>query len=275
MGSVWLLKQAFDAGHDPIYRHRIAVKTFDASAHSEQVEQELNIWISLQHSSILPLEKIGRLDYRLAAIMPWMQGSLDDTLEQRGSLSESEVALLLLRVAEALDHAWTALRILHLDLKPSNVLTDGANAKGVRVADWGISRMAAGRRIARGFAAGRSSENTYDLRTAYSAGTPLFMAPERFSGEWTLSPSADVYSLGMMAVQLSTGVLPFRFGQVDPGSEIFSGSYYDNAHAMLAERTTAFRELCLSCIVADPRRRPDGYQEVLRALRSLSQRGGQ
>lgn len=112
MGSVWLLKQAFDAGHDPIYRHRIAVKTFDGNAHSEQVEQELNIWISLEHPSILPLKKIGRLDYRLAAIMPWMQGSLDDTLEQRGSLSESEVALVLLRVAEALDHAWTALRIL-------------------------------------------------------------------------------------------------------------------------------------------------------------------
>jgi hypothetical protein len=45
-------------------------------------------------------EEIGRLNYRIAAIMPMQWGSLDDLLEERGALGERETARLLLAVAE-------------------------------------------------------------------------------------------------------------------------------------------------------------------------------
>ncbi len=55
MGRVWLLEQAFEEPLDPIYKRRIAVKTFDFASDQHAIERELNVWISLQHEFILPL----------------------------------------------------------------------------------------------------------------------------------------------------------------------------------------------------------------------------
>lgn len=85
MGRVWLLEQTFDYPFNPIYKKRIAVKTFDFIKDEKAIEHELNIWVSLDHRSVLPLKKIGRLNYRLAAIMPLLEGSLDDLLATRGA----------------------------------------------------------------------------------------------------------------------------------------------------------------------------------------------
>lgn len=269
MGRVWILAQTFDEPFDPIYRRQIAVKTFDQGSERRRIEEELNIWISLQNPFILPLKKIGRLNYRLAAIMPLMAGSLDDLLEKHGSVSEQNVAQLLRDTINALSYAWNTFKILHLDLKPSNILIEDESAHAIKVADWGISRLAADRRVSRGFSVARDRAGHYELHTAYSAGTPLFMAPERFSGKWSLSPAVDIYSLGMMAIHLNTGVLPFRFGEVDPGIEISQGSYYSNAQLLLEQRSPAFRRLCLCCIHPDPAERASGYEDVLRMLKTV------
>jgi serine/threonine protein kinase len=269
MGRVWLLAQTFDEPFDPIYRRQIAAKTFDEGSDRGRIEEELNIWISLQNPFILPLKKIGRLNYRLAAIMPLMTGSLDDLLEARGSMSEQNVTRILRDTINALLYAWNSFKILHLDLKPSNILIEDESARAIKVADWGISRIAAERRMSRGFGAVRDRAGYFDLHTAYSAGTALFMAPERFSGKWGLSPAVDIYSLGMMAIHLNTGVLPFRVGEIDPGIEISQGSYYSNAELLLEQRSPQFRRLCLCCIHPDPARRPSRYEDLLRMLNAV------
>jgi len=273
MGRVWLLEQAFDNSFDPIYRRRIAVKTFDFMKDERAIEHELNIWISLDHSSVLPLKKIGRLNYRLAAIMPLLDGSLDDIIEARGSLNEQDVAKIISDIADGLQYAWSAFKILHLDLKPSNVLVENGSQIRVKVADWGISRLAAENQRARGLKGSAAPKATYDQKTAYAAGTPLFMAPERFSGNWLLSPTADVYSLGMMAVQLNTGVLPFRFGQVDPAEEIATGSFFENACHLLENRSEDFRRFCLQCIHPNPSARPSTFRDLLIQLNSITKKG--
>lgn len=273
MGRVWLLEQAFDGSFDPIYRRRIAVKTFDFMKDERAIEHELNIWISLNHSSVLPLKKIGRLNYRLAAIMPLLDGSLDDVIEARGSLNEQEVVKIISDVGEGLQYAWSAFKILHLDLKPSNVLVESSSPIRVKIADWGISRLAAETQIARRLESSTAPMATYHQKTAYAAGTPVFMAPERFSGNWSLSPTADIYSLGMMAVQLNTGILPFRFGEVDPVEEIATGSFFENACHMLENGSGDFRRFCLQCIHPNPSVRPSSFRDVISQLNSIAKRG--
>lgn len=273
MGRVWLLEQAFDDAFDPIYRRRIAVKTFDFMKDEQAIEHELNIWISLDHRSVLPLKKIGRLNYRLAAIMPLLDGSLDDVIEARGSLNEQEVSKIISDIVDGLEYAWSTFKILHLDLKPSNVLVESSSPIRTKIADWGISRLAAGNQRIRGLKGNAAPAAVYDQKTAYAAGTPLFMAPERFSGNWALSPTADIYSLGMMAVQLNTGILPFRFGQVDPAEEIVTGSFFDNACQMLENRSEGFRHFCLQCIHPNPAARPSTFRDVVTHLKSVSKKG--
>jgi serine/threonine protein kinase len=269
MGRVWLLEKDFEGSFDPIYRPRVAVKTFDLIDDERAVESELNIWISLTHPSILPLKKIGRLNYRLAAIMPWLVASLDDLLESKGPLSEREVSNILLAMAEGLNYAWNTFRVLHLDLKPSNVLLEDRSGSGIRIADWGISRLATDRHIKVSAKEAKIPNSSFNRRTAYSAGTPLFMAPERFSGNWLLTPSVDIYSLGLMAIQLSTGFFPFSLEAVDPVEEILTGSCFRNACSLLSERSERFRRFCLECINPNPSLRPKSYHDLAGQLKSI------
>lgn len=273
MGRVWLLEQTFDDPFDPIYRRRIAVKTFDFMKDEQAIAHELNIWISLDHRSVVPLKKIGRLNYRLAAIMPLFYGSLDDVIEARGSLNEHEVSKIILDILDGLEYAWSAFKILHLDLKPSNVLVESNSSLSTKIADWGISRLASANQRARGLQRSSAPLATHNHKTAYAAGTPLFMAPERLTGNWALSPTADIYSLGMMAIQLNTGILPFRFGQIDPAEEISKGLFFDNARQMLENRSEAFRRFCLQCIHPNPAVRTSTFRDVTTQLDAIGKRG--
>ena len=175
-------------------------------------------------------------------------------------------------IAEGLQYAWSAFKILHLDLKPSNILVESSSPIRVKIADWGISRLSAEKQMARTLKSSAAQIATYDRKTAYAAGTPLFMAPERFSGNWSLSPTADIFSLGMMAVQLNTGILPFRFGQVDPVEEIAVGSFFENACHLLENRSEDFRRFCLQCIQPNPSARPSTFREVVTQLNSILKR---
>jgi eukaryotic-like serine/threonine-protein kinase len=270
MGRVWLLKEAFNEPFDHTYSRQIAVKTFDFVKNEQSVEHELNIWISLHHPSILPLKKIGRLNYHLAAIMPLMRvGNLDALLKERGSLSEWEAARIILSMIEGLEYAWSNFGILHLDIKPSNVLIENQSTLSIKIADWGISRLAVDPQQRSGFRQFEMLKNMFGQRTACSAGTPLFMAPERFSGNWILSPTVDIYSLGLIAVLLNTGFLPFQFGQIDPVEEIATGLYFENACVLLSHRTEGFRRFCLECITPNPNSRLSNYRNMAKRLKSI------
>jgi serine/threonine protein kinase len=179
--------------------------------------------------------------------------------------NDYEVAKVLLDVVDALDYAWSTFKLLHLDLKPSNVLVENSSPLSVKVSDWGISRLSIDRRRMKGL----TDEVPNNHKTAYDAGTPLFMAPERFSGNRALSPSVDIYSIGMMAVQLSTGLLPFRFGQVNPAEEIATGSYFQNALERLRDRSERFQRLCLQCIHPNASERPAAFRELAPVLKAL------
>ncbi|MDZ4055655.1 MAG: serine/threonine-protein kinase [Polynucleobacter sp.] len=270
MGRVWMLERPSHEDYDPVYRKRLAVKTFDFTSDVDAVERELNIWVSLSHPSIVPLLKIGRLNYRLAAVMPLMEGSLFDLLERQGPLGERKTANIMFRVVEALASAWKGAGVLHLDLKPQNILYISGSSYQPKVSDWGISRLASS---ASNYLGGSSSvfgSAATEHRTKFSAGTPIYMAPERFTGDWELSPTADIYSIGLLLVQLSSGRLPFTFGEVDPISEIFNGALQKNSIALLENASRPFGELCLDCINPDFRRRVESFEFILQKLERMS-----
>ncbi len=266
MGQVWLLKKDSAEQFDWIYRSGLAVKTFDFVSDKRIIEHELNHWVTLDHPAILPLLKIGRLNFHLGAVMPMREGSLHDLLVENGALSEKEVLSILSQLISGLDYAYRHWALLHLDLKPSNVLILSKNPLKVQIADWGISRLAGDRMLTNNKACKRLA-NLEEMVTSYAAGTLIFMAPERFSGSWSLSPQADIYSLGMMAVMMNTGALPFRFGLIDPLDEIVTGSYMKNVEPILAGRSRSFVRLCFECIHPLVEHRPKSYEELLRRIR--------
>jgi hypothetical protein len=126
---------------------------------------------------------------------PWLATSyvpglsLREAITRHGALPPDTVFLLLAGIAEALQ-AIHAAGIIHRDLKPSNVILA---ADGPRVIDFGIARGAA----------------APDLTGSGSwVGSPCFMAPEQARGR-RVTPAADVFSLGSLAVYAAAGHPPF------------------------------------------------------------------
>jgi serine/threonine protein kinase len=137
-GKVWLLKRRTEQW-DWIYGPVNAVKTFNLYEDEQEavIERELGNWISLQSSHIVSLVKIVRLNFQLGALMLLMPGSLKDYLEGHGPLDTSTTKVVLLDVARGLADAQAQANLIHLDLKPQNLLLDSADAPRVKISDWG------------------------------------------------------------------------------------------------------------------------------------------
>jgi len=97
---------------------------------------------------------------------------------------------IMARVAEALDYAHKQ-NVVHRDIKPANIMYD-PKTDSVKVTDFGIARIT-------------DSSRT---KTGMVLGTPSFMSPEQLAGR-KIDGQSDLFSLGVMMFQLSSGSLPF------------------------------------------------------------------
>src|SRR5262249_47785140 len=113
-------------------------------------------------------------------------------MQPASPLPLTEVADVLRQLAEALDHAHS-VGVVHRDLKPGNILLDEAGQ--AHIADFSIARLL-------------SETQTNLTTTGRIMGTPAYMAPEQFTSS-KVEPTADIYSLGMVAYQLVTGAVAF------------------------------------------------------------------
>ncbi|MBQ7813249.1 MAG: serine/threonine protein kinase, partial [Thermoguttaceae bacterium] len=111
----------------------------------------------------------------------------------RASISQTFSALE--QIAAALKRAADA-GVVHRDVKPENVLLD-ANGT-IKVVDFGLARLD-----------GNVGATMATLtRTGFAMGTPLYMSPEQARGG-KIDSRSDIYSLGIVAYRMLTGVAPF------------------------------------------------------------------
>jgi serine/threonine protein kinase/tetratricopeptide (TPR) repeat protein len=120
-------------------------------------------------------------------------GALDQGL---GVVSWSALRTVLLSMLEALAHAH-ARGVLHRDIKPANVLLASVEdvRPGIKLTDFGIAQAV------------RDPSQEDDME---GFGTPEYMAPEQVLGRWReQGPWTDLYAVGAVAWQLSTGRVVF------------------------------------------------------------------
>ncbi|MCB1628213.1 MAG: protein kinase [Xanthomonadales bacterium] len=146
----------------------------------------------LQHANIVPIYEIGEFSELNYFSMGLVRGrSLAEIIEQEGPRSPEQAARLVRTIAEALDYAHR-LSILHLDLKPANVLID-ANGEP-QVADFGLARRL---------------DESLSGDGGVIAGTPCYMAPEQATGEdRKIGVATDIYGLGALLYELLCGRPP-------------------------------------------------------------------
>jgi serine/threonine-protein kinase len=149
---------------------------------------------------IIPVYEAGEAGSVLFIAMRFVAGGdLRQVLEREGALAPDRAADFVSPVASALDAAHGA-GLVHRDVKPGNILVDARAGRPdhVYLSDFGIVKGAV----------------TGNLTGVGSyIGTPEYMAPEQISGH-AVDGRTDQYSLGCVAFQLLTGMVPFQRDQL-------------------------------------------------------------
>ncbi len=152
-------------------------------------EREARTIAALEHPHILPIYDFGDYNRQLFIVMRYIAGgSLDDVLEQ-GPLTPDNALTMARAISSALDHAHRN-NVVHLDLKPSNILLDSQGQP--YLADFGLAAV---------------MDREGQAKNPGS-GTLLYMAPEQVTSD-VLDHRADVYSFCILLFHLFTGTLPF------------------------------------------------------------------
>jgi serine/threonine protein kinase len=225
MGIVYLL-QSTEPTYDLSHPQLMAAKLFKPEVPQALLLSELEIWLSLFHPSILQLLKIGMIDFHTAAIAQWRQkGSLHTLLSTAKRLSTKAVKGVLLDCVAALNYAWSEKRVVHLDIKPQNMLQSDIPGRSVVLSDWGISRISSQLHIQ----LENNFKNQNSQQTDSLVGTIPYMAPERFYSGYRAAITSDIFSLGVLALQCLTGRLPTRLSSSSPVEQMAKGAYFERA----------------------------------------------
>src|SRR5204863_13642 len=129
--------------------------------------------------------------------MEFIEGeSLTSLIEKHGALAPMRAAEINRQSADALGAAHD-MGIVHRDLKPDNIMIAKARDGGdlVKVVDFGIAKA-------------HGNEAQKVTKTGMVVGTPEYMSPEQLSGD-KLDGRSDIYSMGLVAFNMLTGLLPF------------------------------------------------------------------
>jgi len=169
----------------------IAIKILRVTEKVEEVMREIEILKVLADDTIVRYYGSYSQANELWILMDYCEGgSALDLLRSIGRpLGEEEVAAILHFVVRGLQYLHSK-DIIHRDIKAGNVLlgTDGK----AKLADFGVS----------------SQLEESNGKTASNKGTPLWMAPEVLDGATSYSLKADVWSLGITAIELAEGKPP-------------------------------------------------------------------
>lgn len=201
MGAVYLAERA-----DGVYQQKVAVKILQdgifTPALAERFGQERQLLARLQHPGIARLLDGGVTESgRPYLVMEYVAGKPIDKFCENHGLDVKARLQLFLRVAKAVQAAHQQL-VLHLDLKPANILV---TAEGdPRLLDFGIARLLPE-------AGGGAAQTEATLRIL----TPSYASPEQATGA-PLGVASDVFSLATLLYRMLTGKLPYPIEDASP-----------------------------------------------------------
>ncbi|WP_437683297.1 serine/threonine-protein kinase [Sorangium sp. So ce131] len=194
-------------GENVRIRRRVAIKLLHATISSQaesvaRFEREAQAAARIGSDHICEVLDLGLLpDGTRYMVMEYLDGeTLGAKLQRSGRLGPEVTVPVMVQVLEALGAAHAA-GIIHRDLKPDNIFvipTKAGLSNFVKVLDFGVSKFSQ-------LAGGEMSMT----RTGAVVGTPYYMSPEQARGSNPVDQRTDIYAMGVVLYQATTGQVPF------------------------------------------------------------------
>jgi eukaryotic-like serine/threonine-protein kinase len=221
----------------------------------------------LHHRNLIQVHDVGQLPGGAwFMVLDYLDGNtLGRTMAAHaGPMPMREIVSIVCEIANGLQVAHDH-KIVHRDLKPENVFLAGREGDPRRavVLDFGVAQL------------GDDPDAGPDTRSGVALGTPAYMSPEQLRGG-KVTPAADVFALGVMVYQMSTGGwFPYQHGESRLGYGGLSAA--EQYHRQMTGPPVDPRERCtgladawaaaiLAAIALEPAARPASARAFAVAL---------
>ncbi|MBQ8313725.1 MAG: Stk1 family PASTA domain-containing Ser/Thr kinase [Clostridia bacterium] len=234
--------------------HNVAVKVLRPEFNQDaefvsRFQREAEAASKMTHHNIVNLLDVGMDGENRYLVMEYVQGkTLKELIKEKGRLTPAVAAQITIRILSALQHAHQN-GIIHRDIKPQNILV---HADGhIKVADFGIARMANSSTLTRGDSV---------------MGSVHYFSPEQASGQ-AANVTSDLYSVGVVLYEMLTGRVPF-----DGDSPVAVAMQHLHARPapienFAPESPAAINHVCLMAMEKKPQYRYQSAREMATELR--------
>ncbi|KAL6870964.1 hypothetical protein ACP4OV_014812 [Aristida adscensionis] len=259
---------------------QIAVKKLgddrpNRAASDDRFLKELGNLKRLDHPNIVrmlgycrePDQNAGRV-HRIICF-EYMPGCLKKNIQDGlpSHLNWGECYNIIRGICNGIQHSHVVLGMHHMDIKPGNVLLDEHN--NAKLADFGLATI---------------FENTGTKSTRNSYGTPRYCPPEYLSRRRLRSPTFDIYSFGVLILELVAGreacdnMLDLedhsnmdsntREQCISEAVQLWKQKYNDSFLESHCKQLKRCIEIGLDCVNKDTKKRP-GIQNILDRLKMV------
>ncbi len=253
----------FVAKH-PQLEPRVALKILrrEVSAdrqYADRFLEDARAAASLNHQNIVGVKDFDTADGVPFIVMELVDGwSLDQWLKEKGKLEVRDAARVARDIALGLGAAH-ASKIVHRDVKPSNVLIDSRTG-AAKLTDFGAAKR-------------DRPEDQQLTAHGQTIGTPRYMAPEQVHGE-PVDPRTDLWALGATLFEMLAGQPAFSATSLP---RLYQAIIADEPPRLASLRPDVPPELAalVSRLLSKSRGgRPDSADEVAEELLPFARPGG-
>lgn len=216
-------------------------------------QQEAKMVAMLNHKNIVTIYDIGFDNNRIYMALEYVPGiDFNRYLKKRTSINLREVLGYMLQACNGVKHAHS-FGVIHCDLKPANILLSPAGQ--VKITDFGLAKIIQSMTLNEG---------------DHLWCSPLYTSPEQSAGK-SSSESTDIYSLGVVLYEMTTGQLPFYAEDVNELIRMHRKDSPLNPRAINPEISEELERIILKALEKNPKNRFNSVSQLHDSLFTVRQ----
>ncbi|CAL8069740.1 unnamed protein product [Calicophoron daubneyi] len=224
-----------------INKQKVASSTFTnqptRTSNLADIDREAFILSNLRHDNIVKLHEVFHCEESVVLILDLVTGGeLFARVAECERLSEEEASNFVEQILLGVQHMHS-LGVVHLDLKPENIMIEDLECRKIKIIDFGLARLL------------NPNEIFQDM-----AGTPEFCAPEIVNFD-PITFATDMWAIGVITYILLTGISPFAGdSQIETFQNILD-CVVDYTREEIQEATELAKDFIRRLLVKNPRKR--------------------